>query len=164
METGSLGCLVTVLQHPEGMVLDLQLENLVGFLKVRPRSFGEICPPLEDPLVCDPCLSRFREVACRVNSVLWGSSCDREDVLRAILPSDQDGDPCPPPGALVTQTHRLTTCPPVEKLEGRSPVTWGPSPTPPHPPGLLHPCHRPSPPPPSHCSRSKGGMRGAQSP
>ena len=49
METGSLGCLATVLQHPEGTVLALQHENLVGFLKVRPRSFGEICPPLEEP-------------------------------------------------------------------------------------------------------------------
>ena len=36
METGSLGCLATVLQHPEGTVLALQHENLVGFLKVRP--------------------------------------------------------------------------------------------------------------------------------
>ena len=49
METGSLGCLTTVLQHPEEMVLDLQHETVVGFLKVRSRSFGEICPPLEEP-------------------------------------------------------------------------------------------------------------------
>ena len=70
-----------------------------------------------------------------MNSALWGSSCDREDGLRAILPSDQEGDPCPLPGALLTQTHRLTACPPVEKLEGRSPVTWGPSPPPTPPSG-----------------------------
>ena len=109
------------------------------------------------PLVCDPHLSRSREVAYCVTSVLWGSRCGREDRVRTILPSDWDGAPAP---CLGPWSLRPTVSLPT--LLGRSwraafPVTWGPSPppTPPSRPALSLPSSLTS--APSHCSRSEGG-------
>lgn len=99
-----------------------------------------------------------------MTSVLWGSRCGREDRVRTILPSDQDGAPAP---CLGPWSLRPTVSLPT--LLGRSwraasPVTWGPSPppTPPSRPALSLPSSLTS--SPSHCSRSKRAVRVAQPP
>ena len=76
-----------------------------------------------------------------MTSVLWGLCCDREDRVRTILPSDQDGDPAP---CLGPWSLRPTGSPPAllwRSSRAASPVAWGPSPppTPPSRPALSLP-------------------------
>ena len=84
-----------------------------------------------------------------MTSVLWGLCCDREDRVRTILPSDQDGDPAP---CLGPWSLRPTGSPPAllwRSWRAASPVAWGPSPppTPPARPALSLPSSLTSSPP-----------------
>lgn len=137
--------------------MDLQHENLVGFLKVRPpKVWGSLSATGGAPWSATP-ISDQGGLLCDL-SPLGGHAAAEGQGEDNPTPSDQARGPCPLPGALVLRPPSHPSAPGGEAGGQRFLLPGGRS-TPPHPPGLLCPCHHPSPPVPLSLQKVKRVVR-----